>query len=186
MQEKKKIIDLPAQYDWLNDEKGPRILIEALHWYGTLELPGDENNPVIIEWAKEVGGWIGSWYTQDSIPWCGLIMALCAKRAGFPFTQKALSAREWANWEQPSIEPMLGDILVFVRQGGAHVGIYVGEDEDCYHVLGGNQSDMVCFALYKESDFEAFMWYGRTLAPAEMRYNLPVLTGVTSTGVKES
>jgi len=151
MQEKKKIIDLPAQYDWLNDEKGPRILIEALHWYGTLELPGDENNPVIIEWAKEVGGWIGSWYTQDSIPWCGLIMALCAKRAGFPFTQKALSAREWANWEQPSIEPMLGDILVFVRQGGAHVGIYVGEDEDCYHVLGGNQSDMVCITRIQKN-----------------------------------
>jgi hypothetical protein len=39
---------------------------------------------------------------------------------------------------------MLGDVLVFTRHGGGgHVGFYVGEDETCYHVLGGNQSNMV-------------------------------------------
>lgn len=38
---------------------------------------------------------------------------------------------------------MLGDILVFKRDGGGHVGFYVAEDKDYYHVLGGNQSDSV-------------------------------------------
>jgi hypothetical protein len=36
---------------------------------------------------------------------------------------------------------MLG-VLTFKRKGGGHVGIYVGEDSKCYHVLGGNQSNM--------------------------------------------
>ena len=38
---------------------------------------------------------------------------------------------------------MLGHILTFTRNGGGHVGIYVGEDTTCYHVLGGNQSNQV-------------------------------------------
>jgi cell wall-associated NlpC family hydrolase len=38
---------------------------------------------------------------------------------------------------------MLGDVLVFTRKGGGHVGIYVGQDKSCYHVLGGNQGDRV-------------------------------------------
>lgn len=134
---------VPAQYAWLAAEPAPRILKEALNCYGVSEFKGDANNPVIIEWAKEVGGWIGDWYTEDSVPWCGLFMAVCAKRAGFPFNQKALSAREWVSWGKPAGQPMLGDVLVFQRSGGGHVGIYVGEDDDCYHVLGGNQSDAV-------------------------------------------
>lgn len=134
---------IPAQYRWLEDEKSPAILREALNCYGIAEFKGDANNPIIIEWAKEVGGWIGSWYTQDSVPWCGLFIAVCAKRAGFPFNQKALSALEWANWGDRAPVPMLGDVLVFKRPSGGHVGIYVGEDHACFHVLGGNQSDAV-------------------------------------------
>jgi hypothetical protein len=38
---------------------------------------------------------------------------------------------------------MLGDILTFKRNGGGHVGFYVGEDKTHYHVLGGNQSNQV-------------------------------------------
>ena len=41
-------------------------------------------------------------------------------------------------------EAALGDVLVFARpKGGGHVGLYVGEDETAFHVLGGNQSDAV-------------------------------------------
>lgn len=37
----------------------------------------------------------------------------------------------------------LSDVMIFQRQGGGHVGLYVGEDADCFHVLGGNQSAAV-------------------------------------------
>jgi len=40
-------------------------------------------------------------------------------------------------------EAMLGGILVFLRQNGAHVDIYAGEDKDFYYMLGGNQGDQV-------------------------------------------
>jgi hypothetical protein len=32
---------------------------------------------------------------------------------------------------------------VFTRSGGGHVGLYVGEDATHYHVLGGNQANLV-------------------------------------------
>lgn len=134
---------IDEDYGWLWNERSPKILLAAREWFGTLEMEGDANNPVIIEWAKEVGGWIGSWYDEDSIPWCGLFMAMVAKRAGFPFTQKALSALEWAKWGQKARVAKLADVLVFKRKGGGHVGLYVGEDAEAYHVLGGNQSDSV-------------------------------------------
>jgi cell wall-associated NlpC family hydrolase len=38
---------------------------------------------------------------------------------------------------------MLGDLLVFSRKGGGHVGIYVGETGAFYHVFGANQGDQV-------------------------------------------
>lgn len=163
-------IDLPKQYQWLLKEGGPKILMEALIWYGTLEAPGAKNNPVIIEWAKELGGWIGSWYDKDSIPWCGLFIGVCAKRAGFPFTQKALSALEWANWGQKADVPKLGDVLVFKRDGGGHVGIYVGEDAQAYHVLGGNQSDSVNITrILKTRLYAARRCKWKIMQPANIR-----------------
>lgn len=130
-------------YNWLNNVKSPKILHEAIKLLGTKEVIGEEHNPIIISWAKEIGGWIGHFYNNDEIPWCGLFVGICAKRARFPFNQKMLSAREWLKWGVPQQEAMLGDVLVFSRKGGGHVGFYVGEDEKYYHVLGGNQNNSV-------------------------------------------
>ena len=150
---------LEEKYKWLEKESGPKILHEALKQYGVYEFKGAENNPVIIEWAKEVDDrdddWLGGWYDKDSIPWCGLFVGICAKRAGFPFNQKLLSALEWANWGSPVDVPMLGDVLIFKRTGGGHVGFYVGEDDECFHVLGGNQSDSVNITRIRKNRFFA-------------------------------
>jgi len=45
---------------------------------------------------------------------------------------------------------------------------------------------MVCYALYNESDFEAFMWYGVANKPADHRYDLPILSNVKATGATEA
>ena len=136
---------LPQQYKFLESISVPNIIKEALALYGTKEVPGDKNSPVILGWADEIGGWIGDWYEQDSVPWCGLFVGICAKRAGFDVTQKALSALEWGKWGTPvkAADVALGDVLVFKRDGGGHVALYVGEDATHYHILGGNQSDQV-------------------------------------------
>jgi len=131
---------IPAAYAWLNNEPGPRMLKEALALYGTLETPGTKNNPIIMRWVDETGV---SGYTHDSVPWCGLLIAVAAKRAAWPIPEAPLWALNWGKWGKKSPQPMLGDVLTFTRPGGGHVALYVGEDASTYHVLGGNQADSV-------------------------------------------
>lgn len=134
---------LPLQYQWLKYEGAPRMLVEALKLYGTIETPGAGNTPVIIQWADEVGGNVEDVYKADSIPWCGLFAAIVAKRAEKELPNSPLWALSWSTFGKYIPLPMLGDVLVFVRAGGGHVGLYVGEDSIAYHVLGGNQNDKV-------------------------------------------
>lgn len=133
--------NLPEQYKWLDHEPSPKMLVEMLKLYGTLEAAGSSNNPVIMSWAKE----IGEPYPNDATAWCGLTIGVAAKRAGWESRPKgnALWARNWASWGLAQKTAMLGDVLVFERGSGGHVAIYVGEDKDHYHILGGNQSDKV-------------------------------------------
>jgi len=72
----------------------------------------------------------------------------------------------WANWGQKSnIAP--GAVLVFKRQGGGHVGFYVGEDSSAYHVLGGNQSDSVSIARIAKDRLVAVRWPKESHPPAD-------------------
>lgn len=131
---------LPKQYQWLLKEGGPKMLNALLDIYGVTEVPGEKDNPQIIQWAKELGL---KDYTHDSIAWCGLTMAHAAQVAGKPIPSQPLWALNWAKFGTPVSEPMLGDVLTFKRDGGGHVSMYVGEDKDAYHCLGGNQGDTV-------------------------------------------
>lgn len=125
------------------------MIVEALKLYGTKEIVGKEHNPVIIGWAKETG--LESVYTADEIPWCGLVMAVIAKRAGKEIPVAPLWALNWAKFGVEVQSPMLGDVLTFRRPGGGHVGLYVGEDKICYHVLGGNQGNAFNIARIEKS-----------------------------------
>lgn len=125
---------------------------------GTKEKPGTANNPEIIEWAKAIGGWVANYYTKDEIPWCGLFTAHCLTENGFSIPKNPLSAREYANYGQELDEPSYGAIMVFTRSGGGHVAFYVGEDDDAYHVLGGNQSDMVCVSRIAKDRLLSIRW----------------------------
>lgn len=145
-------MSLPKKYEWLSQEGAPKMLVEALKHYGTLEKKGKGSNPNISAWAKEVG--VSGWYTDDDIPWCGLFVGVVAKRAGYPFSAgKLLAAREWAKWGQEVTKgrEMLWDVLVFVRPGGGHVGFYAGENDKAFLVYGGNQSNAVGFAWIEKS-----------------------------------
>lgn len=124
---------------------------------GTKEFAGAASNPVILSWAKKLGGWFASFYKEDSIPWCGLFVAHCLKEAGFPVQGDSLSALGWSDYDR-SCEPTVGAIMVFKRTGGGHVGFYVGEDKDAYHILGGNQSDMVCISRIAKDRCVATRW----------------------------
>jgi uncharacterized protein (TIGR02594 family) len=173
---------LPAAYQWLEKEPGPPILLEALALYGTREAPSSVNNPVILDWAQEVGASrLGLKYTADEVPWCGLFMAVCCQRAHMAPPAIAVRALAWAGWGLPSDKPMLGDVLTFQRPGGGHVGLYVGEDEKAFHVLGGNQADSVSFSRIERSRLYSASrtpWKGP--APANIRLVRLARTGSLS------
>ena len=139
-------------YDYLKKVSSPQILVQALKLVGTKEIVGSVHSNIIMSWAKDLG--IEKIYTADEIAWCGLFIAIVCKRSnlGTGITAKdALWALNWNKFGTKESVAMLGDVLTFKRNGGGHVGIYVGEDDKCYHVLGGNQSNMVCITRIEKS-----------------------------------
>ena len=138
--------NLPAKYGWLINVNPPNIIKQALALYGTSEKVGPGSNPEILKWSEECG----IPYKSDDIPWCGLYAAIVATRAGWGVVNSPLWAKSWATFGAQSPSPSLGDVLVFSREGGGHVGFYVAEDDECFHVLGGNQSDSVSIVRLKK------------------------------------
>jgi len=124
------------------------------------EVVGKGSNATIIAWRDELNGAapagkpIVAGYSDDDIPWCGLLVAIiCYRRLKniLEVVKNPLWAANWSKYGVGVKVAMLGDILVFKRSGGNHVGFYVGEDKDCYHVLGGNQSNKVSITRIEKS-----------------------------------
>lgn len=171
-------MSLPAQYAWLAQEPGPRLLVEMLKLYGVHETPGAGDNPTIMGWATEVG--VRSTYVHDSIPWCGLTVAVAAKRAGKEVPKTPLWALSWAEVGTKVERPMLGDIVTFKRDGGGHVAVYVGEDDAAYHVLGGNQSDQVNITRIAKARLYRAVRPKMTVPPTNIRVVKLASSGVLS------
>lgn len=145
---------LPENYKWLKTiGQLPRTIEEGLKLYGVAEIVGKGSNKTIISWRDELNqnGIKIDGYSDDDIPWCGLFAAIVTFRADKQPVKEPLWARNWINFGKSVDSAGLGDVLVFVRNGGGHVGFYVGEDSSCYHVLGGNQSNKVCITRVEKS-----------------------------------
>jgi uncharacterized protein (TIGR02594 family) len=139
----------------------PAWLRAARAKLGTREAPGAANNPTILGWAKKLGTKVlGMIYNADSVPWCGLFVATCMAEAGLPTAPIAVRAKSWADYGSGLKVDRLapGAILVFAREGGGHVGFYVGEDATAYHVLGGNQGDCVSITRILKTRCIASRW----------------------------
>ena len=157
----------------------PGYLSWARAQIGTRETPGPANTPKIMQWAAAVGSAaLGIAYGGDHVPWCGLFAARAMKEAGIAPPKIAVRASSWGSWGR-AISPRVGAILVFKRDGGGHVGFYVGEDFSCYHVLGGNQGDRVSITRIEKARLVACRWPGGLEA-----YTKPLV--LRSTGVPVS
>lgn len=151
---------LPANYKWMGTIGTlPRLLQEGLKLYGVKEGKGALDNPVILGWAKDVG--LEKVYVSDATAWCGLWMAKVVSEAGYDVVAGPLWALNWSTFGVKADTPSLGDILVFNRYNkagkliGGHVGEYVGEDADYYHVLGGNTQDDVSIGRIAKTRLKA-------------------------------
>lgn len=134
----------------------PKWLEVAKQAIGTKEITGPKHSPIIVGWLKK----LSAWWKDDETPWCGTFVAHCLLEAGIPYAGKWFRAKDWAGYGA-LLRPHLlapGAILVFERQGGGHVGFYVGEDDLCYHVLGGNQGNSVSVSRILKARCIATRW----------------------------
>jgi uncharacterized protein (TIGR02594 family) len=132
---------------------------EAQRLMGTREKPGVGSNPVIDDWADD----LGIRYDGDDIPWCGLFVAHCVGGTldREPLPAALLSARAWGSFGIKTA-PTVGAVMVFWRKspssGLGHVGFYAGEDARAYRILGGNQSDTVSLVWIAKERFVGARW----------------------------
>lgn len=140
---------MDAKYNFLKNLALPKVIDEGLRYYGIHEIKGPVHNKTIMSWAKDVG--VDKVYKSDEIAWCGLFVAKVIKKAGYTPVKDPLWALNWKKFGNKQTTAKLGDILVFTRNGGGHVGFYIAEDSTCYHVLGGNQSDQVNITRIEKS-----------------------------------
>lgn len=185
---------LPAEYGWLaeslaQNDGHPKMVAVALSEYGTHEV---HDAAKVLAWRQEIAdispvkkaGMAG--YGTDlgaphRIPWCGLYAAHLAHQAGYEFPDHPLWAANWAGFGVKSATPSLGDVLVFERDGGGHVGLYVAEDDTAYHVLGGNESDQVKIVRELKTRLKACRRPPYHVQPANVLPKHVSATGVLST-----
>jgi uncharacterized protein (TIGR02594 family) len=191
---------VPAKWSWLLQLDGcPKMVLEGLKEYGTLEGPSGENNPKILAWADEVArchpttytNWAADWYNKDSIAWCGLFAALIACRSANGAANRMpppsyLSALAWNAFGVPvdfhsSLNNIkLGDEAVFTRSGGGHVGIAIAVTNDSRYLatLAGNQDNQVNIKLQPISTLYGVRRPKYTIPPRDARHFRISSTGI--------
>jgi uncharacterized protein (TIGR02594 family) len=117
---------------------------------GVKERRGSDHHPRILEYlaTTSLGNWAKS---RDETAWCAAFVGWCLLQAHVEPTRSAL-ARSYTTWQQ-KVEPeewQLGDVCVLrnKRRGNYHVGFPYRIAKRHIVLLGGNQSDAVCFSRY--------------------------------------
>ena len=96
--------------------------------------------------------WLGSHgvgVDPEDTPWCGdaVETALLDALPGVKVPEYPLASISWLKFGEELDAISYGCVLVFWRGSPAsrkgHVGFYVSEDNECFHVLGGNQSNRI-------------------------------------------
>lgn len=121
---------------------------------GVKEKRGGEN-PRIVEYHKQTS----LKASTDEVPWCSSFANWVMNKAGYVGTRSAM-ARSWASWGRKLDKFEPGCIVVFSRGTGGqgHVAFGISMENDKVKVIGGNQSDSVCYAHYPKSKVIAYVW----------------------------
>jgi uncharacterized protein (TIGR02594 family) len=151
----------------------PYWMAIARKYVGTAEVPGPTSHPTILQWAKNMGGWVTAFFRDDATPWCALALNGVLQEAklplsGPPGSPALLRAKSFETYGTPLDVPCLGAILVFTRPGGGgHVGLYEGETLKAYRVLGGNTGDRMDSAWIAKTRLTAIRWPDPTVTPGD-------------------
>jgi uncharacterized protein (TIGR02594 family) len=138
----------------------PIWLSVARAFVGLTEHVGPGSNPVIMQWARDIGA--PGWYDDDDKPWCAVALNRWLLASQLPLSGsgyellRAASFRDYG--QEMALGPALGSILVFSREGGGHVGLYTGESANHVRVLGGNQGNQVSETWIGKARLVATRW----------------------------
>lgn len=181
---------LPNKYKFL-DTIGtlPKLVNAGLLFLGVKEVSGKHSNEDIMKMAEVLG--IEKIYTNDDTAWCGLFMAYLLKITGKPLPYKSyeiLRAASYGTWGNPVAlrDVQLGDIAVFQRKGGGHVGIVIAISKNIdggigtVHCLGGNQSNAVTIAEFPINRVTHVRRFYATKAPESAKQYVISSSGVMS------
>lgn len=151
----------------------PKWLETALKYIGTKEIPGKDNNPIIIDWWKKIkqGG-----IKDDETAWCAAFVGGVLEECGITSSRSA-GARSYQNWGHRLNGPAVGAIVSFWRDDPkgwkGHVGFVVGKDQaGNLLVLGGNQGDTVNIKPFAITRVLAYSWPVTVELPKEIGLNL--------------
>lgn len=138
----------------------PEYLKVAMEEVGVQEISGPRHNNQILEYLLSIRGHVP--FKTDETPWCAAFVNWCMHRAGVAVTDSPL-ARSWMTWGREvnyysadiDVFEMAkeGDLVVFFKRNSTyqgHVGFYIchNKKRNKILVLGGNQSDGVCYKWY--------------------------------------
>ena len=119
---------------------------------GIKEMKGTSHNATILGYLETttLGNWAKS---RDETAWCSAFVNACFERSLGPGTGTGSAlARSWMTWGQ-KVDPAeweLGDVcgVRHKRKKNYHVGFPYRIAKRHVLLLGGNQSDQVCFSRY--------------------------------------
>lgn len=123
---------------------------------GVEEIEGPSDNQRILEYHQATT----LKATEDLVPWCSSFVSWALEKVGIRSTRDAW-ARSYLNWGDRLVTPSYGCVVIFSRgKSSGHVAFYVsaGRTPDTITVLGGNQSDMVCYEDYEKSRVLGYRW----------------------------
>lgn len=144
---------------------------------GVAEIPGEKDNPRVVEYFKDAGH---GWVKDDETAWCAGFVGAMLERSGYA-SSKSLAARSYLTWGKTIKKPKQGCVVVFSRGNPngwtGHVGFWVGETAHYVLVLGGNQSNKVSIAKYPKS---RLLGYRVPVTAFNSRTNISGVIGATT------
>lgn len=127
------------------EAREPLWLKIARRELGTAER-SNGSNPRILEYLATTTLPAGSRGT-DETPWCAAFVNWCLETAGINGLDSAW-ALSWRTFGVAVEAPEPGDITVFKRPGGGHVGFFLRDLGAKVEILGGNQGNSVSIRSY--------------------------------------
>ena len=136
----------------------PPWLVTALEEIGTTEVPGNANNPRVVEYHKATT----LKASLDSVPWCAAFCNWCLMQNRIVGTDSA-RARSFLNWgtDVPLDKWKLGAIAVFSRGNNpaeGHVGFLLDVYGGMYDIISGNTSNRVRITKYGRQGLLGLRW----------------------------